>query len=547
MKNFKIYISFLAVFGLLLTSCSKDEDPVNTGDDLATLSFSTVLNDLISNKSSLKQQLDIPECSDDAPAYVAVVLSGETSVGTVDDPVIVSINPTPEDADGDGEEEYFTDESTELQLVPGTYTLEYFAVYNDNPSQGGAEVLWVAPREDGDLSNFVDNPLPFSFDLGPGAKKYLDVEVLCFDDRIVNEYGYLFFDLETTNAIEFCIYGNFCDENGRHFAAEYSVSVWNYADGEVGDPIHTDLRNTITENEDGDAAASTVCMALPDTSGEDQYYFEITLLDSDEYDAEEAVIRTGVITDGDVRSLFDGDDNTDYYHFREGSCTTGDSPELFEIGDGGENPGETPGEPGEEEDADGDGVLDDVDNCPNTANPNQEDLDGDGIGDVCDTDRDGDGIPNSEDACPDTNPETDADGDGCEDETTEPEPDPACELEAPGTGCSVAYLEGEEGFVQVTNDLPYDLVVDGEFIGSIQVDIEDDGSLAVRSELLIASNYLYSGYEIWVSSDSSGAGAVSECGTLSNPEGVLTVDFGDVDASYPYYVHIQANVCPANQ
>jgi hypothetical protein len=35
-------------------------------------------------------------------------------------------------------------------------------------------------------------------------------------------------------------------------------------------------------------------------------------------------------------------------------------------------------------DTDGDGICDDVDNCPNTYNPDQKDSDGDGIGDVCD-------------------------------------------------------------------------------------------------------------------------------------------------------------------
>ena len=42
-------------------------------------------------------------------------------------------------------------------------------------------------------------------------------------------------------------------------------------------------------------------------------------------------------------------------------------------------------------DYDGDGVLNELDNCPNTQNPNQEDLDGDSVGDVCDSDVDGDG------------------------------------------------------------------------------------------------------------------------------------------------------------
>ena len=39
---------------------------------------------------------------------------------------------------------------------------------------------------------------------------------------------------------------------------------------------------------------------------------------------------------------------------------------------------------GEVPDSDGDGVPDDVDNCPNTPNPGQEDSDGDGVGDACD-------------------------------------------------------------------------------------------------------------------------------------------------------------------
>jgi hypothetical protein len=66
-------------------------------------------------------------------------------------------------------------------------------------------------------------------------------------------------------------------------------------------------------------------------------------------------------------------------------------------------------------DTDQDGVADDVDNCPNDANPGQEDADGDGIGDACDplTDSDGDGVADSEDICPDTPAGTTVDANGC--------------------------------------------------------------------------------------------------------------------------------------
>jgi hypothetical protein len=74
------------------------------------------------------------------------------------------------------------------------------------------------------------------------------------------------------------------------------------------------------------------------------------------------------------------------------------------------------------DDADGDGVCNDgTDNCPGTANAGQEDADGDSIGDACDAcpndatnDADADGVCEDVDNCPGVfNPgQTDSDGDG---------------------------------------------------------------------------------------------------------------------------------------
>jgi len=64
-------------------------------------------------------------------------------------------------------------------------------------------------------------------------------------------------------------------------------------------------------------------------------------------------------------------------------------------------------------DTDGDGIGDVCDNAPTVSNANQLDTDGDGIGDVIDADDDGDGVADTDDAFPlDASESADTDGDG---------------------------------------------------------------------------------------------------------------------------------------
>src|SRR5215204_3330562 len=87
-------------------------------------------------------------------------------------------------------------------------------------------------------------------------------------------------------------------------------------------------------------------------------------------------------------------------------------------------------------DADGDGVPEPPDNCPDVYNPHQNDGDGDGVGNACDdgsttpTDTDNDTVPDTEDNCPNVAnmDQADSDGDGIGD---------ACETQTPGSAVLV--------------------------------------------------------------------------------------------------------------
>ncbi|WP_417800780.1 thrombospondin type 3 repeat-containing protein [Tenacibaculum sp.] len=121
-------------------------------------------------------------------------------------------------------------------------------------------------------------------------------------------------------------------------------------------------------------------------------------------------------------------------------------------------------------DEDGDGVLNGVDNCPNTANPDQADADGNGIGDVC-QDTDGDGILDVNDNCPTTaNPDqVDADnngiGDACQDtdgdgvmDNVDNCPNTANADQADGNGdgvgdvCDTSYKNADNIAIQTTSE-----------------------------------------------------------------------------------------------
>ncbi|WP_139277070.1 hypothetical protein [Salegentibacter echinorum] len=347
---------------MLVTSCSKEDngdgpDGPKGGDEMAALGFNALLQGF--NKSVLtKQQTPgtqnngLPECPEDSEEDLFVrvqLLTGATGDNVYekdgdshfDVPIIPQSDGTWLTGEGSNDE---------LELPEGVYRLNYFGVYasgGDDNDDNDDTLLYLAPRDDDNYGpaqyqNFVDDALPSNpFSVNNGQKKYVDVQVLCYDEHFVNKYGYLFFDFEEVDILYLCLFGNVCDEEtGRHTPAVFEFEVWNYS-GDSTNPKGSPLfvaGNELKEGTDEYGTyeyAEPVCVQLPDAPGEiDTYYGEVYLLNSDGTRGD--LIRFGMFDETGVRAQDysvdgNGDSTSNYYHFREGNCSNQDDsdPCLF--------------------------------------------------------------------------------------------------------------------------------------------------------------------------------------------------------------------------
>jgi subtilisin family serine protease len=186
-------------------------------------------------------------------------------------------------------------------------------------------------------------------------------------------------------------------------------------------------------------------------------------------------------------------------------------------------------------DLDGDGVPDNLDNCPNTYNPNQIDSDADSVGDACDN------CPNDPNKvepgiCGCGVADTDTDGDGtldCNDNC----PNDSGKTEPGICGCGIADKDSDgDGTIDcVDTDDDNDGLPDGEEQGPDGNDPNYDGNndgTADRLQDNVVSFHTYDNQN-YVTMESPAGTSISNCTAEDNPS--KTNAPSDVDFYYGFF------------
>ena len=321
----KLFNTFLVMIIVCASACSKQDD---TGSDslvVATLSLDAVFNDIAASSGDVNYILNKkPSCLDSSPAYVAVVLSGTKSIGSLNKPFIIPVDPARKGNSKMGK--LRGGDGTELELEPGTYSLDYFVVYDGDPAKKETNLLWIAPTKESEFSSYVEGPLPLKIDLGAGTKKNLKVDVLCANpvsDEILTDFA-----LSPVELIDVCFFINYCSPAGRHYSANYTLNLW-LGDSNEGELLYSNESPETGLNEDGDFYADPLCLKVPvpldeANNVENYLYYEVALDSWEEnYGTVESVIISGELTLEDIKENISEQGKIDYLHLNF-SCDADD-------------------------------------------------------------------------------------------------------------------------------------------------------------------------------------------------------------------------------
>ena len=206
-----VYILMIAA---VLVSCKKNSTDTPSPVQKQDVEFQ--INTIVPDAS---RDYDIPLCDDQLSAdYAMILLAEDLDNNGFSDTLYAEVYYV-------GDQLY----TKALQMVPGTYTVIGFLVYDDNdgilgPSAGDA-IYKAAPLPNTEFSEFVVNSLDITFTVEQFKKTKILIDVLCFVPDYYDLFGFFWFQITEITVREMCFFGDLClktpsDYDGSPYAED---------------------------------------------------------------------------------------------------------------------------------------------------------------------------------------------------------------------------------------------------------------------------------------------------------------------------------------
>jgi len=269
MMKSKLLFLVLLIAAVVFSCQKKDSEPAQ--QDVV---FSATLIE-----PALKNTAEIPDCiSGLTPEFAHVVIA--------------------DDLQGNGAKDYYPLVfyldgklySQAIKLDPGTYYVLSFEVYDGGGDGfgGAADQLYMAtPGTDSDFDQYVTQTVPFDFAVTAFTKIEIDVEVLCYQKKFHDNFGFFWFNITEIIVREQCFFGDICLKHWQ----DYEGSNYDEQPGELGldmvaimeikvykngNYVETFTNNTAEQNY---GVGAPVCVTYADELGEpDTFTFELYIL-----------------------------------------------------------------------------------------------------------------------------------------------------------------------------------------------------------------------------------------------------------------------------
>jgi len=290
----KLFYLFLMV-GLIAVSCDKAEDLPTEQDVVFKAATAT---------TGFKADDD---CDNDVAHYALIEIDGETL--KVDVFYLEGIIYT-----------------NTIKLSPGTHEIQNFVLQNDNgtPDDDSDDTIVKAtPLTGSTYAEFVQNSLPFNFDVDAFYKAEINIEILCFEAADITDFGFAWFAVDQITVRELCFFGDFCTK----YYEDYAGSLYELQTGGLRHDMPAIFKIDVYKNDEflisynneewfGEGAA--LCVQYPDFDNvTDNFEFVLSILVKAGMNFEYKEFHTFTTTDDGTLANIGSDNVLD---FVLGSC-----------------------------------------------------------------------------------------------------------------------------------------------------------------------------------------------------------------------------------